>query len=152
MFIFSKKYSVVGKNTNHETKMATTQAKHNLSDEAPEKNKKIKLNEEENTENSVHLSLNDLSKFKVDKILHNNTNRKSICVQGSFESCKGVALILLEKPAFSEDSFTEKNNYFTEENTLKKVFHNDIYGNYEYYPKINLNCKLVEYPKPCNIR
>ncbi|KAK4872364.1 hypothetical protein RN001_014393 [Aquatica leii] len=100
--------------------------------------KKPKL-EEENATNGVHESLSNLSDFKIGKILHNNTNRKAICLQGTFTESDGTAIIMLEKTSFADDNFTENSDYFTEKSTLKKVFHNDIYGNYEFYPKFDLN-------------
>lgn len=104
------------------------------------KSKKIKLDEEEAKDN-IHTALADLSDFKLDKILHNNTNRKHICLQGSFENCDGPALVILEKTAFAEDNFINESEYFTVKSKLKKIFHNDIYGNYECFPKLELNCK-----------
>lgn len=106
-----------------------------------DKNRSTASGSEEQSETySVHSDLNDLSKFKVEKVLHNNTNRKVVCLQGAFDSIDGIGLIVLEKTAFEEDTFTQKNKeFFSEENCLKKYFHNDIYGNYEYYPKTELN-------------
>lgn len=92
-------------------------------------------------EESVLNQLSDLSTFKFEKVLSNNTNRKVVCLQGSFESADGVGIVVLEKSAFEEGDFTEDSEYFDEESSLKKLFHNDIYGNYEYFPKVELNCK-----------
>ncbi|KAF5287297.1 hypothetical protein FQR65_LT02170 [Abscondita terminalis] len=97
--------------------------------------KKTKLDEK----NDVHVSLSNLSDFKLDKILHNNTNRKAICLQGSFADTEGAAIVMLEKTSFTEDAFTPKSDYFTEKSSMKKIFHNDIYGNYEFFPKFDLN-------------
>lgn len=106
--------------------------------------KKVKCEEctENGTEN-IHNSLHDLSSFKVKKILSNNTNRKVVCLEGSFDCKEGVGLIVLEKNAFKEEDFTkDRSDYFTDKSVLKKEFHNDIYGNYEYYPKVEVNCRL----------
>lgn len=106
-----------------------------------DQNKNTASSSEEQSETfSVHSDLNDLSKFRVEKVLHNNTNRKVVCLQGAFDSVDGVGLIILEKTAFQEDILTQNNKeFFSEENCLKKYFHNDIYGDYEYYPKTELN-------------
>lgn len=103
---------------------------------------KRKLDEcEEN--GSVHNNLRDLSAFKVKKILSNNTNRKVVCLEGSFDSVEGVGLVVLEKTAFEEENLIKNgSDYFAQNSALKKQFHNDIYGNYEYFPKAELNCRL----------
>ncbi|RZB40637.1 m7GpppX diphosphatase [Asbolus verrucosus] len=94
---------------------------------------------EEKCRDAVHETLIDLSTFKLEKILHNNTNRKTVCLKGKFDSKNGDALVLLEKTAFAEENLTENSEYFTKNSLLEKVFHNDIYGNYNYFPQINLN-------------
>lgn len=101
------------------------------------------LAEQQNTceSESVHNLITDLKSFKFEKVLSNNTNRKVVCLQGSFESCEGVGIVVLEKTAFEEGDFKEDNQYFAKNNSLKKLFHNDIYGNYEYFPELELNCK-----------
>lgn len=100
------------------------------------------LAERENTsEESVHNQLSDLSTFKFKKVLSNNTNRKVVCLQGSFDASDGVGIVVLEKTAFEEGDFKDDTEYFSEGSSLKKVFHNDIYGNYEYFPKVELNGK-----------
>lgn len=86
---------------------------------------------------SVHESLNDLGGFVPQKVLHNNTVRKTVCLQGSFED--KTAVVLLEKTAFAEENLGKDGEYFSEKSALKKVFHNDIYGNYELFPKPELN-------------
>lgn len=106
-----------------------------------------KQKEEKCTENGIkrlHENLHDLSSFKVRKVLSNNTNRKVVCLEGSFDCKEGVGLIVLEKTAFQDEDFTNEggSDYFTEKSVLKKQFHNDIYGNYEFYPKADLNCRL----------
>lgn len=118
----------------------------------PPPNKEAKLNlKSEDGESAaaegVHANLGDLSAFQVDEIVHNNTNRKTVCLRGTFESQPGAALILLEKSAFAEENFlgdAAAGGYFhAEKDTLQKVFHNDIYGNYEYYPQLKLNCMCL---------
>ncbi|KAB0792467.1 hypothetical protein PPYR_14426 [Photinus pyralis] len=99
--------------------------------------KKRKL--EDNKQISIHESLNNLTEFKLEKILYNNTNRKSICLQGVFHNSKEPALVLLEKTGFTETNFNGDSEFFTEKSSLKQIFHNDIYGNYEFLPKLELN-------------
>ncbi|KAF5279437.1 hypothetical protein FQA39_LY05547 [Lamprigera yunnana] len=99
--------------------------------------KRIKLDEQPT--NEVQNPLTNLSDFKLAKILHNNTNRKLVCLQGTFGDSEDIALITLEKTAFAEDTFHKDNEYFGEKSSLKQVFLNDIYGNYEFFPKLDLN-------------
>ncbi|XP_044270017.1 zinc finger protein 271-like [Tribolium madens] len=102
--------------------------------------KKPKLDENsEKCKDGIHETLADLSTFQLEKVLHNNTNRKTVCLKGKFASKNGDALVLLEKTAFAEENLKEDSDYFTKYSSLEKVFHNDIYGNYNYFPKINLN-------------
>lgn len=102
--------------------------------------KKQKFEEKPETcKNGIHESLVDLSSFQLEKVLHNNTNRKTVCLKGKFASKHGEALVLLEKTAFAEENLKQDSDYFTKSSALEKVFHNDIYGNYNYFPKVNLN-------------
>lgn len=92
-------------------------------------------------ENIVLENLNNLSTFKLDKIFNNNTSRKTVCLKGKFQGKAGDALILLEKTAFAEDVLASDSGYFSGKSRLEKVFQNDIYGNYQYFPEIQLNCE-----------
>ncbi|CAG9824392.1 unnamed protein product [Phaedon cochleariae] len=87
---------------------------------------------------NIHDILIDLSHFKVTKVLQNNTNRKVVCLQGTFESKEGDAVVILEKTAFAEENLNN-TDCFTVENTLEKVFQNDIYGDYKYFPGLELS-------------
>lgn len=91
------------------------------------------------SEENVHNQLSNLSNFRFQKVLSNNTNRKLVCLQGSFGTSDGVGIVVLEKTAFEESDFNVDSDYFSEKSYLKKLFHNDIYGNYEYFPKLELN-------------
>lgn len=93
----------------------------------------------DSTEN-LHESIKDLSNFKLTSILQNNTNRKSVCLKGIFENREGDALVLLEKTAFTEENLQPNSDYFTSKSYLEKVFQNDIYGDFKYFPKLDLNC------------
>ncbi|GBP26835.1 m7GpppX diphosphatase [Eumeta japonica] len=102
----------------------------------PPSTKKIKINNQnEDHSNDIHIKLKD---FVPEKILSNNTNRKTVCVLGKFESRPGVVLVILEKNAFKEDELN-KDGYFSVENEVKTLFENDIYGNFECFPKSSIN-------------
>ncbi|XP_076263023.1 m7GpppX diphosphatase-like isoform X2 [Rhynchophorus ferrugineus] len=96
--------------------------------------KKRKL--EENEDQCLHSDIKDLSGFEITNILHNNTNRKTISLRGSFKSKKGEAVVILEKTAFSTDTLTNDTGSLKGE--LEKIFHNDIYGNYKFLPTTEL--------------
>ncbi|XP_017778004.1 PREDICTED: m7GpppX diphosphatase [Nicrophorus vespilloides] len=88
-------------------------------------------------ETNVHKDLKNFSAFSLDKILYNNSNRKSVCLQGSFDGLSGTAIVLLEKTAFEDEKLKEKGAFFNEKSELKQIFQNDIYGNYECFPEYN---------------
>ncbi|CAH1642141.1 unnamed protein product [Spodoptera littoralis] len=99
-------------------------------------NKKIKIDHESgNNVSEIHLQLKD---FILEKILNNNTNRKTVCVLGKFKDKSGVALVILEKNAFKEEDL-DNEGYFSVDTELKTFFENDIYGNYECFPRSSLN-------------
>ncbi|XP_063390197.1 m7GpppX diphosphatase [Cydia fagiglandana] len=102
----------------------------------PPSAKKIKFN----NENDVNVNGNnlELKDFVVEKILNNNTNRKTVCVQGKFKDKSGVAIVILEKNAFKEEEL-DNDGYFSVDSQLRTFFENDIYGNFECYPKASLN-------------
>lgn len=97
----------------------------------------------------------NLSKFKTEKILQNNSTRKSACVVGRFDndddddSANNRALIILEKTAFTSsdlniassdvDNVIQNSSYFSCATKLKTDFINDIYGNFQCFPKPELN-------------
>lgn len=100
------------------------------------KSKKLKIdNENENGVSETHLELKD---FELEKVLNNSTFRKTVCVLGKFKDKSGVALIHLEKNAFKEEDLDNKG-YFSEDTELKTFFQNDIYGNYECFPRTSIN-------------
>ncbi|KAJ8910853.1 hypothetical protein NQ315_015589, partial [Exocentrus adspersus] len=88
---------------------------------------------------SIHETIKDLSGFKLKNILQNNTNRKTVYLCGSFESKEGDAVVILEKTPFAEENLNTDSDYFTEKSYLEKVFQNDIYGDYKYFPTNELN-------------
>lgn len=105
--------------------------------------KKRKISElNENNVNDNQLKLED---FIPEKVLNNNTNRKTVCVQGKFKDKTGVGLIVLEKNAFKEEEL-DGNGYFSEDSELRTLFQNDIYGNFECFPRSSINGKSLFTP------
>lgn len=109
----------------------------------------------------------DLSTFRLDRILNNNTKSKTICVLGKFPNGDLInpAIVVFEKTAFTasdvhtindddnddnglnddDDDNKDgdiKRTFFSSDTQLKIEFLNDIYGNFECFPKpeINSNC------------
>lgn len=101
--------------------------------------KKIKISHQ--NDNGVSDNQLELKDFIPEKILNNNTNRKTVCIQGKFRGKSGVALILLEKNVFKEDELTDKG-YFSSDTELETFFQNDIYGNFVCFPRPSLNGEL----------
>ncbi|KAI4469778.1 histidine triad hit protein member [Holotrichia oblita] len=110
----------------------------NLNENHPVKKRKLDDAVKEK-QADVHSNIEDLSSFKLEKILNNNTRSKIVCLQGTFSDADGAGLVILEKSAFEEENLKCNSEYFSTSSHLKKVFHNDIYGNYEYYPVSQLN-------------
>lgn len=82
-----------------------------------------------------------LANFHVDRLLSNNTNRKTVSVLGWFkDSPEEKAIVVLEKKAFTETSLLE-DGYFRKVVRVDEQFINDIYGNYELVPDVDLNSK-----------
>lgn len=99
-----------------------------------------KIKKDEQNENGVKESQLELKDFIPTNIINNNTNRKTVCVLGNFKDKSGVALVLLEKNAFKAEEL-DSNGYFSAESELKTFFQNDIYGNFECFPKNSINGK-----------
>ncbi|KDR15367.1 Scavenger mRNA-decapping enzyme DcpS [Zootermopsis nevadensis] len=99
--------------------------------------KKIKIQSDiqENDEN-IHTVLKDFSEFQQKRILSINSQRKTICIEGSFNNKSGTAIVLLEKKPFNEESLKNTLDYSC---TLHKEFSNDIYGFYECFPSVKYN-------------
>lgn len=100
----------------------------------------------------------DLSKFVLDRVLSNATNRKMICCLGRFTDRGGPAdraIVILEKTAFAEtelspataegaaggegDADKTAATYFSSSSQLRELFVNDIYGNFECFPCPDIN-------------
>lgn len=99
--------------------------------------KRIKLDSEVEL-NGIHESLKNLKDFTNIEIINNNTSRKTICLKGNFSKKDGIGVVLLEKTSFVDSDVTN-NKYFEEDCYLEKEFSNDIYGNYRFFPKLELN-------------
>ncbi|XP_037970462.2 m7GpppX diphosphatase [Plutella xylostella] len=98
--------------------------------------KKVKIGNENG--NSVSENQFQLKDFTLDKVLNNNTRGKTVCVLGKFKNKSGQALIIFEKNAFKEDDLNE-SGFFSDETQLRIYFQNDIYGNFECFPKSSIN-------------
>lgn len=115
----------------------------NSNDEDCSSTKKMKV-EDKNTTNensdSIH-STTELnpSCFKMTRILQNNSTRKFICLEGTFEDFKSPAIVLLEQKSFPNDEVLLKKSFFNEDTNFKKLFTNDIYGNYNCFPSTGHN-------------
>lgn len=105
------------------------------------------------------ISSYDINKFKLTKVLSNNTSRKMIALLGTFPevSATDEAVLLFEKQPFAEDDVqtdnkptvdvestngTNKLSLFSKNFTIKTELLNDIYGNFQCNPDDNLNCKI----------
>ncbi|XP_050680229.1 m7GpppX diphosphatase [Leptidea sinapis] len=97
--------------------------------------KKIKI--DGISENGVQNKVVDLKDFIPNKILNNNTNRKTVSVLGNFKDKNCVGIVILEKNAFKEEELNS-DGYFCEDTKLNTFFQNDIYGNFECFPKTSL--------------
>lgn len=94
-----------------------------------------------NSEN-IHDDLNNLSTLAEIEVINNNTNRKTVCLKGKFSGKDGIGLVILEKTAFTNSNLTS-DKYFVPDCYLNKVFSNDIYGNYSFFPKTELNGEFL---------
>ncbi|XP_063698404.1 m7GpppX diphosphatase [Culicoides brevitarsis] len=86
----------------------------------------------------------DLSQFRGERLLSNNTDRKTVCVLGKFPqlSQEDQAIVILEKNAFTEEQILtadREKNFFQFISTLNKEFINDIYGNFTLLAKPEAN-------------
>lgn len=80
-----------------------------------------------------------LANYRVDRILSNNTNRKTVVLLGHFtESAEEQAIVVLEKKSFTEEELLD-GRYIEKVVRIDEQFVNDIYGNYELVPGEDLN-------------
>lgn len=85
----------------------------------------------------------DLKNFKLSKILSNNTSRKNVVLLGTFAnlSADDLALVILEKSAFTEENVSTENDksYFVNFKKVENDLVNNIYGSFRCYPDGDLN-------------
>ncbi|XP_063236160.1 m7GpppX diphosphatase [Bacillus rossius redtenbacheri] len=94
------------------------------------------LEEKVDQEESVHNTLESFTGFVQKRVLSSNSDRKTVCLEGTFDEKTGSAIVVLEKEPFDVDNL---QLFLDSESVLKKVFSNDIYGNYEYFPRQQYN-------------
>jgi hypothetical protein len=85
---------------------------------------------------NLHTVLKDFSEFQQKRILSDNSRRKTVCIEGSFNNREGKAIVLLEKKPFNEEIL---KNTLNSNCVLQKEFSNDIYGFYEFFPSMEYN-------------
>lgn len=118
--------------------MAGTEQKIHDANETKPLTKKPKLDEDaESKENGDDLV--DLSAFRTDRILSCDSRNKTLVALGSFADPSQRALVILEKKPFDADGF---DKLCSEDTTFKKVFRNDVYGNYDCFLTPCLNGKI----------
>lgn len=88
-----------------------------------------------------------LKEFKLDRILFNDSAKKTVGLLGKFENISEAdqGIVILEKLAFTEENFTsdvEEKSLLKNAN-LEEIFRNDIYGNYFCFAKSELNSKFI---------
>lgn len=101
---------------------------------------------ENNGNTEIHTPVYKLTDFKLEKILNNNTNRKLVCLLGTFPSISDTekVVIILEKTCFAEKNLqTDEENitigYFSDKVITQTEFINNIYGSFNLLPPSELN-------------
>ncbi|GAB0096431.1 m7GpppX diphosphatase [Sergentomyia squamirostris] len=79
--------------------------------------------------------------FKLKRILNSNSGSKIVSLLGYLTdlSDEKEAVVILEKKAFTESDLTSKEGFFSSSTSFRKEFTNDIYGNFECYPRPEIN-------------
>lgn len=88
---------------------------------------------------ATRVTESDLSGFTVKRVLQNNCARKMICVEGSFKDRAESAIVLLEQKSFPSDESLLKKGFFDRKTIYRKVYANDVYGNYDCFPSEEYN-------------
>lgn len=121
--------------------MADVEDLRDATEEPVTKKSKVDCAVQENGEN-IHSVLRDFSEFRQKRILSDNSQRKTICIEGSFNNREGTAIVLLEKKPFNEEILKDT---LDSNCTLHKEFSNDIYGFYECFPSLKYNGELTAF-------
>ncbi|KAL7294556.1 hypothetical protein TKK_0012082 [Trichogramma kaykai] len=90
--------------------------------------------EQELKDGSVHEQHLSLANFQLTRVLNVNSVRKQIFVEGKFRGYSSPAVVILEKKVFPEDEIFLKRGFFNEGTIIRRLFSNDVYGNYECFP------------------
>ncbi|XP_011500565.1 PREDICTED: m7GpppX diphosphatase [Ceratosolen solmsi marchali] len=98
------------------------------------KMKAIEPEEASKVADSVHDTALRLSSFQMTRILNVNSMRKQLMVEGTFKGQESPAIVIMEKKVFPEDDIFLKRGFFNEGTIIRKVYSNDVYGNYECFP------------------
>lgn len=76
----------------------------------------------------------DFNKFKLKKVLMNDSQHKMVAVEGSFEDSSEPAVVVMEKYAFDEVSIMNGCNPGSK---LNKNIENDVYQSFSCVPQYN---------------
>ncbi|XP_015123992.1 m7GpppX diphosphatase [Diachasma alloeum] len=115
-------------------------ASENLDTECcPKKKQKVEntpdeIEKKHDTADDVDEFLQDIANFQVKNILRNDTTNKRIAVQGLFKGRSENALIVLEKKIFPEEREILQEGFFDSNSSSKKIYRNDIYRGYDWFP------------------
>lgn len=101
--------------------------------------KKIKLNSNEQS-CDFDSNLTDLYNFTYKRVLSDHHETKSVFIEGSFNNKAGSAILILEKEPFEEKNL---KTLFKEDNNQEKIFQNDIYSSFRYFPKATFNGEFL---------
>lgn len=98
--------------------------------------KKIKLIENNESSAETLTDLCNLNNFAFKRVLSDRQETKSVFIEGNFNDKSASAILLLEKEPFEEKNLI---TLFKEDNEQEKLFQNDIYSSFRYYPKSTFN-------------
>lgn len=89
--------------------------------------------------------LTDFGNFSVTRVLNENSEKKTIFVEGRFANDPSPAVVVMEKMPFTQDLLPQ---LFSSSSQLVKEFKNDIYGKYECLPDPKVNSLKVNVIHP----
>ncbi|KAG8193320.1 hypothetical protein JTE90_003803 [Oedothorax gibbosus] len=124
--------------------MASAVSDADSTDDMPKK--KIKLSDDTDEEPvnpsiaedlSAHSRLNSLESFKLERILSENNNSKSVFLEGRFDSTDEIAVVLLEKLPIAKDSVEKLLNAADLALNLKIPTVSPNTTDYACYPKVD---------------